>query len=99
MTMMDKAKYIVRPTTQFKKEYKLAERRGHKMELLDNIIAALAQGEKLPAKNRDHALGGKWRGHRECHIQPDWLLIYCVQDDVLILTLVHTGTHSDLFPE
>ena len=57
----------------------------------------LTAGEPLPEKNRDHALTGDWVGHRECHIQPDWLLVYRVQNDVLVLTLTRTGTHSDLF--
>lgn len=68
-----------------------------KMELLENVIALLAMGESLPPENRDHELTGNWRGHRECHIQPDWLLIYRVEADVLVLTLARTGTHSDLF--
>ena len=67
------------------------------MELLDEIIATLAMGEPLPEKNKDHALTGNWAGHRECHILPDWLLIYRIEDDVLVLTLSRTGTHSDLF--
>lgn len=54
-------------------------------------------GEPLPEKNRDHALTGDWIGHRECHIQPDWLLIYRIEDNVLVLTLARTGSHSDLF--
>ena len=57
----------------------------------------LTAGEPLPEKNRDHALTGDWVGHRECHIQPDWLLVYRVQNDVLVLTLTRTVTHSDLF--
>ena len=59
--------------------------------------AALAMGEKLPEKNKDHALTGNWVGHRECHILPDWLLIYRIEDEVLVLTLARTGSHSDLF--
>ena len=78
-------------------DYKLARKRGLKIELLQDVIACLAMGEPLPEKNRDHALTGDWVGHRECHIQPDWLLIYRVQNDVLVLTLTRTGTHSDLF--
>lgn len=62
-----------------------------------DIIRALSRGEKLPEKNKDHELTGDWVGHRECHIQPDWLLIYRIEDDVLVLTLARTGTHSDLF--
>ena len=84
-------------TTQFKKDYKLALKRNMDIELLDNIIRALSRGEILPEKNKDHSLSGDWVGHRECHIQPDWLLVYRIDDDVLVLTLSHTGTHSDLF--
>lgn len=67
------------------------------MELLKNIVIALANGEKLPNENRDHELKGDHKGYRECHIQPDWLLVYKIEDDILILTLSQTGTHSDLF--
>lgn len=84
-------------TNQFKKDYKLAMKRHLNMDLLDDIIRKLSRGESLPTKNRDHALSGNWAGHRECHIQPDWLLIYRIEDDVLVLTLAHTGSHSDLF--
>ncbi len=94
---MTETKYIVKPTTQFKKDYKLAVKRGLKIDLLKDIIAALAVGEKLPEKNKDHALTGNWVGHRECHILPDWLLIYRIEDEVLVLTLARTGSHSDLF--
>ncbi|MGI6251551.1 MAG: type II toxin-antitoxin system YafQ family toxin [Anaerolineaceae bacterium] len=84
-------------TSQFKKDYKLAMKRGQNINLLDNIIRLLAKGELLPETNRDHALSGNWIGHRECHIQSDWLLVYRVDDDILVLTLTRTGTHSDLF--
>ena len=94
---MRKIKYIVKPTTQFKKDYKPAMKRGLKIGLLEDVVAALAMGEPLPEKNKDHALSGNWVGHRECHILPDWLLVYRIEDDVLVLTLVRTGTHSDLF--
>ena len=94
---MRKTKYIVKPTTLFKKDFKLAMKRGLKIKLLEDVIAALAMGETLPEKNKDHALTGDWVGHRECHIQPDWLLVYRVEDDVLVLTLSRTGSHSDLF--
>ena len=72
-------------------------KRGLKIKLLEDVIAALAMGEALPEKNKDHALTGDWVGHRECHIQPDWLLVYRIEDDVLVLTLSRTGSHSDLF--
>ncbi len=94
---MRKTKYIVKPTTQFKKDFKLAMKRGLKIDLLENVIATLAMGETLPEKHKDHALTGNWVGHRECHILPDWLLIYRIEDGVLVLTLARTGTHSDLF--
>lgn len=94
---MRKTKYIVKPTTQFKKDFKLALKRSMKIELLEEVIAILAMGETLPDKHKDHALTGNWVGHRECHILPDWLLIYRIEDEVLVLTLARTGTHSDLF--
>ena len=84
-------------TTRFKKDYKLAMKRHLDIELLDDIIRALSRGETLPEKNRDHELSGDWAGYRECHIQPDWLLVYRIEDDVLVLTLARTGMHSDLF--
>ena len=84
-------------TTQFKKDYKLALKRHLDIELLDNVIRILSRGETLPERNKDHALTGDWVGHRECHILPDWLLVYRIEDDVLVLTLSRTGTHSDLF--
>jgi len=90
-------KYTLKYTTQFKKDYKRSLRRHLKIELLDEIISKLAKGEPLPAQNKDHDLDGEWSGHRECHIQPDWLLIYHISDNVLVLTLTRTGTHSDLF--
>ncbi len=94
---MKEAKYTVKATTQFKKDYKLAMKRGLDVKLLDNIITELAMGNPLPEKNKDHALTGKWVGHRECHVLPNWLLIYRVENDVLVLSLSRTGTHSDLF--
>ena len=94
---MRKTKYIVKPTTQFKKDFKLAMKRSMKIELLEEVIAMLAMGETLPDKHKDHALTGNWVGHRECHILPDWLLIYRIEDEVLVLTLARTGPHSDLF--
>ena len=94
---MKKTKLTVKFTTQFRKDYKLAMKRGLRIALLEEVVERLAMGEPLPEKNRDHALTGDWVGHRECHIQPDWLLIYRIEDDVLVLTLARTGTHSDLF--
>ncbi len=94
---MRNAKYIVKFTTQFKKDYKLAMKRRLDIGLLEGVIADLATGIPLPEKSRDHALSGNWAGHRECHVQADWLLIYRIEDDVLVLTLSRTGSHSDLF--
>ena len=94
---MRKTRYTVKPTTQFKKDFKLAMKRGLEIELLEEVIAALAMDEPLPGKHKDHALTGNWVGHRECHVLPDWLLIYRIEGEVLVLTLSRTGTHSDLF--
>lgn len=68
-----------------------------KIGLLEDVIAALALGEQLSEKNKDHSLTGNWAGYHECHILPDWLLIHRIEDNVLVLTLARTGTHSDLF--
>ena len=90
-------KYQVEVTSRFKKDYKTAMKRGLEIELLDNIIKLLANGEKLPDENKDHNLTGNYKGYRECHIQPDWLLIYKISVNILILSLSRTGSHSDLF--
>ena len=92
----EQTKYEISVTAQFRKDYKKARKRGLKMEALVSVVATLARGEALPEKNRDHLLTGNWIGHRECHIAPDWLLIYRIEDNVLVLTLARTGTHSDL---
>ena len=90
-------KYTVKFTAQFKKDYKTVAKRGYGIERLNEIISKLANGETLAEKHRDHNLTGNWSGFRECHVLPDWLLIYRVENDVLVLTLTRTGTHSDLF--
>lgn len=90
-------KYNVRPTTKFQKDLKRVQRRGYDISLLTDIIKKLADGETLPEKNKDHSLNGNYVGCRECHITPDWLLIYEVMDNDLFLYLTRTGTHSDLF--
>jgi mRNA interferase YafQ len=84
-------------TTQFKKDYKLAMKRSLDISQLDECIRLLAARTELPPKFRDHELTGNWIGHRECHVQPDWLLVYRIEDDDLILVLSRTGSHSDLF--
>ncbi|MHB1152572.1 MAG: type II toxin-antitoxin system YafQ family toxin [Eubacteriales bacterium] len=71
--------------------------RGYNIELLNDVITLLANGESLPEKYKDHALTGNWVGHRDCHIAPDWVLIYRYDNCVLVLTLARTGSHSDLF--
>ena len=90
-------KLYVAWTAKFKRDYKLAMRRGYNIELLDEVIRLLAHGEILPGKYRDHQLAGNWRGCRECHITPDWLLIYKIDGETLVLTLTRTGTHGELF--
>ena len=90
-------KYSIRPTVKFQKDLKRIQRRGYDIALLTEIIKKLAAGEALPEKNKDHNLSGDYIGCRECHITPDWLLIYEIADDELILYLTRTGTHSDLF--
>ncbi len=89
--------YSIRPTTKFQKDLKRIQKRGYNISLLTEVIKKLANGEQLPEKNRDHILMGDYAGCRECHITPDWLLIYEIADDELILYLTRTGTHSDLF--
>ena len=89
--------YSIRTTTRFRKDLKLMEKRGYNIELLNKIVDLLSRGEELPAKNKDHALKGNFLGSRECHIAPDWLLIYEIENNELILYLTDTGSHSDLF--
>lgn len=84
-------------SNQFKKDLKLASKRGYKLELLERIVDKIANNIKLEDKYRDHALTGNYVGFRECHIQPDWLLVYRIENNELILFLSRTGSHSDLF--
>lgn len=84
-------------SNQFKRDLKLIAKRGYNLDLLDEVVNKLANREELPIKNRDHGLTGKYAGFRECHIQPDWLLVYRMEEQELILFLSRTGTHSDLF--
>ena len=90
-------KYQLAISGKFKKSLKIAKKRGLDISLLNYVVDKLLQGIPLEANYRDHALSGNYKGYRECHIQPDWLLIYLIEDDILTLTLVDTGTHSDLF--
>lgn len=82
---------------QFKKDIKLAKKRHYDMSQLKAVVDMLADGKVLPEKYRDHQLSGNYAGYRECHILPDWLLVYKIVDDKLMLVLARTGTHSDLF--
>ena len=89
--------YQVKFTTDYKKRYKLMIKRGLNLSLLDDVVDKLRQGIPLEEKYRDHALTGNFEGFRECHIKPDWLLVYLIENDILTLTLVDTGSHSDIF--
>ncbi len=90
-------KYTVKPTAQFRKDLKRMQKQHKNMDLINQILKMLANGEPLPPANRDHALAGNYSGCRECHIQPDWLLIYEISENTLYLYLTRTGSHSDLF--
>ena len=81
----------------FKKDYKRVVRREYNIQLMERVIELLANRAPLPPKYKDHALAGDYAGCRECHITPDWLLVYRINDEELILILTRTGTHSDLF--
>ena len=91
------SKYRIERTSRFKKDYKLIQKRGYDIRLLQEVVAILAKGEPLPEKYLDHPLKGDYKGCRECHITPDWLLVYEVFESTLTLYLTRTGTHSDLF--
>ena len=86
---------ITRGVSQFKKDYKRCVRRGYEIEKLHNVIRSLASEKGLETRYRDHALLGEYKDCRECHIEPDWLLIYLLNETELVL--VRTGSHSDLF--
>lgn len=93
----EKRVYQVQWTKQYKKDVKLAKKRNYKMDELYSVVEKLANDEILEERYHDHSLEGNWAGHRELHIRPDWLLIYQKKDNLLILELSRTGTHSDLF--
>ena len=94
---MSEYKYELKSTTKFKKDYKLAKKRGLNLEQLEYVIDELQLGHTLDAKYLDHPLHGDYEGFNECHIQPDWLLIYGKDEGNLVLTAVRTGTNTDLF--
>lgn len=84
-------------TGQFRKDYKRIKKRRYDMSLLENVIQTLLEEKLLAEKYRDHSLTGNYTGFRECHILPDWLLVYAIRQDKLVLTASRTGTPSDLF--
>jgi len=88
--------YGIRKTAKFNKDLKLIKRRSKNLKLLGYVVNQLIKGQKLPRKFADHALIGNYKGYRECHVEPDWLLIYRVAEEEKILYLIRTGTHSDL---
>ncbi len=90
-------KYTVKPSMKFQKDLKRINKRGYNLELITEVIKIIASGDELPANYRDHSLSGSYAKCRECHITPDWLLIYELTERDLILYLTRTGTHSDLF--
>ena len=88
---------ILETTAQFRRDYKLMKKRGCERELIETVLDKLLNGCPLEAAHRDHALTGNYTGFRECHIKPDWLLVYKIERDRLVLVAQRTGTHSDLF--
>ena len=89
-------KYGIRVTSRYKKSLKKMLKRGKDIRKISSVVRMLAMGETLPPQYRDHALTGDLVGLRDCHVENDWVLIYTIQDNILILTLADTGTHSDL---
>ncbi|WP_314851725.1 type II toxin-antitoxin system YafQ family toxin [uncultured Solobacterium sp.] len=89
--------YKIRPSAKFQKDLKRIQKRGYDITLLKDVLNLLVNGKALPIKYKDHNLSGNFKGCRECHITPDWLLIYEISENELILYLTRTGTHSDLF--
>ena len=87
----------VRYSAKFKKDFKAIVKRGYDISLFEEVLVLLREEKTLPETYCDHSLKGEYMGHRECHISPDWLLIYKVENDMITLSLTRTGTHSDLF--
>lgn len=87
----------IRYSGKFKKDFKTIIKRGYDIDIFEEVLSILIQESPLPQKYLDHQLGGNYIGHRECHITPDWLLIYKLEKDILTLSLTRTGTHSNLF--
>ncbi|MCF0242003.1 MAG: type II toxin-antitoxin system YafQ family toxin [Treponema sp.] len=93
----DEYKYFIEYTSAVKRDLKRAKKRNLKLDEFEKVVKMIAKGEPLPENYNDHELVGNWKNHRECHIRPDWLLIYQIKDDILVLELTRTGSHSDLF--
>lgn len=87
----------LKTTAQFRKDYKRIKKRSYNLSLLQDVLETLCEEKSLDAKYKDHALMGAYKGFRECHVQPDWLLIYTIDKDKLILVAARTGSHADLF--
>ena len=90
-------KYDIQFTSQFKKDLKLAKKQNKDLHKLFDVIETLASGKTLGAKYKDHELSGNYKGTRECHVEPDWLLIYSIHNDLLVLMLYRVSSHSELF--
>ncbi len=90
-------KFDIITSSQYEKDVKAAKKRGLDVKELVLVVKKLADGEKLPLRNKDHALSGKFKGCRECHIKPDWLLLYSKEEAIRLIKLIRTGTHSDIF--
>jgi len=90
-------KYTIKFTSQFKKDLRLAKKQNKDLDKLFEIVNTLAEGHALEAKYRDHELSGNYKGVRECHVEPDWLLVYEIRNDVLVLMLYRLGSHAELF--
>lgn len=90
------SKYKLDYTSAFSKDLKRVKKRGYNLSLLNEVVAQLADGKPLHEKHKDHPLTGNWKGFRDCHITPDWILVYRIYNDKLLLVLTRTGTHSDL---
>ncbi len=89
--------YEIRWSTRFRRDVRRSQRQNKSMNKFKAIDKLLVAGKPLPQKNKDHVLTGNWRGHRECHIEPDWLLIYKVDEDNKVIEYARTGSHSELF--
>ena len=87
----------IRYSSKFKKDFKTIVKRGYDVKRLEKVLELLCKEQTLPQKYHDHALTGNYKDHRECHITPNWLLIYKIEKDIFTLSLTRTGTHSDLF--